>query len=637
LSQGPQPPRPPVARVETSGVSTNSTSGASAVDKAEERFTHVTRNSSIMAIGTFGSRILGFVRTYLFTQVVAASVAADAYTQAHNLPTQLFIIISTGVVNGVLIPQITKAMRRPDGGDDFVNRLLTLSVIVIFGVALVTTLATPWLINMIVSSKANVAVPGYLRLAILLGYWCMPQVFFYGMFAVLGQVLNARGHFTAFAWAPALANVVQIAGLVWFWIQWGKQPDANWTIPMIVVIGATSTGGVALQALMLIWPLRRDGFRFKLRFGWRGYGFGDVSRMTLWTLAAVMANVATAFVISWAATATRGGVADNGGNAVQQYAYSLFILPHSMIMVSIATALFPAMATAWNSADFGRMKDLVRQGLTQPAVLLIPASLGLIGIGAPVIHTLYGGLNATEATNVWWVTAAYSIGLWPFGIQALRQRYYFAKQDGLTNFWLVIIQSAAQLAAALIAVWLLPERYGIVAIALGLTLGSLAATVIYLIMMHRDLGSFGLRPIMGLWGKLTVASAAAAFAGWDVVQAMSFASTSRALAPVQLVASGLVFCVVFYVVSWLLPIEPVTSLVRSVVDRLLRRSKRTAAEQASIDEARAIDALGQPNPSSMVEYTQPLPPPQPWLRSGAPAPKAPPDPRDLTSYRGLNR
>ena len=39
---------------------------------------------------------------------------------------------------------------------------------------------------------------------------CMPQLFFYGLYTVFGQVLNADGRFAAFTWAPVLANVVAI-------------------------------------------------------------------------------------------------------------------------------------------------------------------------------------------------------------------------------------------------------------------------------------------------------------------------------------------------------------------------------------------------------------------------------------------
>ena len=560
----PKPPPQPTSQVET----------PSELAAAEERFTHVVRNSLVMGVGTMGSRVLGFVRTFLFAMIVQASVAADAFTQANNLPTTIYAIIATGVVTGILIPQITKAMKRTDGGADFINRLLTLSLLMMAFVAVVCTLATPWLINLILSEKANLATPGYLHLMVLLGYWCMPQIFFYGLYAVLGQVLNARGHFTAFAWAPAWANVVQIGGLVWFWLMWGYQPDpANWSTDMIVVLGASTTLGIVVQGVCLVWPLYRDGFRFKPKFGWRGYGFGEVSRMTLWTLGTVIASFVASLAMTWAATAMRAGVEEYAGNGTLQYAYTLFILPQSLVTVSIVTALFPAMSAAWADRDDSRMKDLLNQGLSTPAVLVIPSSIALIGLGMPIIRTLYGALSPVEASNVWWVTAAYAIGAWAYSITTLKQRYYFAKQDGWTNLWLTLVLVGAQVAIAFGALWLAPGRYGVIGIAVGQSVGAFLAAGIFLWLVQRDLGSYGLGAIAKLWGKVTVASIAAAFAGWDVYEALSYVSTARLFAPVELAAGAIVFCLVFWLASTLMHITEVTSLV----DRFTARVRRASA------------------------------------------------------------
>jgi len=587
---------------------------------AEERFTHVSRNSSVMAVGTMGSRVLGFVRTFLFALIVQASVASDSFNQANNLPTVIYGIIATGVVTGILIPQITKAMKRPDGGEDFVNRLITLALLVILAATVVFTLATPWLINLIVAAKTNVAVPGYLHLTILLGYWCMPQLFFYGLYAVLGQVLNARGHFTAYAWAPAWANLVQIAGLVAFWILWGYQPDpSSWSSAMVVMLGASTTLGIAVQGLCLIWPLYRDGFRFHPRFGWRGYGFGEVTRMTFWTLAAVLFSGVQSMMLTWMATAMRAGVPEYAGYGTMQYSVTLFVIPVSLIMVSVVTALFPAMSTAWRDGDNDRMKNLVRQGLMMPSVLIIPASAAIIGLGMPLIRTLFGALSTTEATNVWWVTSAYCLGTWAFAISSLKQRYYFAKQNGWMNFWLVVVLTGTQLLVSGAALLWLPGRYGVLFIAIGQTVGAVITACLFLWLMHREMGSYGLRGIVWLWIKVTVASLAAALAAWDVTLGMSYISTRRLFAPVEAIAGVIVFTLVYVAVAALLRVTQVTAVVGVVVRRL--RGRRPSSEPS---------APVTPEPPAPAPLTPPTPPRPP---SGA----GPSDDLDKTSLRGLNR
>jgi len=522
----------------------------------------------------------------LFALIVQSSVAADAFNQANNLPTNIYIVIATGVVTGILVPQITKAMKREDDGEDFINRLLTLSILVMAVVTLVCTIATPLLINLIVSQKANLAVPGYLHLGILLGYWCMPQIFFYGLYAVLGQVLNARGHFAAFGLAPALANVVQIAGLIGFWILWGYQPDpAQWSTAMIVLLGGSTTLGIAVQGLCLIWPLYRDGFRFHPRFGWRGYGFGEVTKMTGWTFAAVLISFLQGLVVGWAATAMRAGVDDYAGVSTQQYAYQLFTLPHSLVTVSIVTALFPAMAKAWTDRDNGQMKSLLRQGLTAPSLLIIPASAVMIGLGLPMIRLLIPSLTQVEANNVWWVLAAYNLGMWMFGVTTLKQRYYYAKQDGWTNFWLTIVPTVVQLLIALFALWFLPGRWGVFSIGIGNTVGCFVASFIFLWLVRQELGPFGMRHIAIVWAKATAASAIAAFLAWDFVQVMGRWSQSRLFAVAELAVGGLFFIVVFIMASAFMRITEVRDFLRQAIARIERLPAPPRRKQSRLPDA----------------------------------------------------
>jgi len=597
---------------------------------AEERLTHVTRNSTVMAVGTMGSRVLGFVRTALFAGIAGQLIVADAFTQANNLPTIIYTVIATGVVTGVLIPQITKAMKQPDGGDDFINRLITLALLVIGFVTIACTVGARFLIELTLAKAAYTAVPGYLNLAVLLGFWCMPQIFFYGLYAVLGQVLNARGHFTAFAWAPAVANVIQIVGLVWFLVQWGPQPvAASWTMSMIIVLGGSTTAGIAVQALCLIWPLYKDGFRYRPKFGWRGYGFGGVSRMTLWTFALVLTSAFQGFALTWVMSAMRHGTADYAGMTTQQWAYSLTFLPVSLVMVSIVSALFPAMSSAWADSDNDQMKGLVRQGLIMPSVLVIAPSMALIGLALPLVHVVYGA-TGIGATNLWLVIAAYSLGNWGSALSRLKQRYYFAKQDGWTNFWLGLMPIMVQAAVALPALFWLPGKYGVAVLAAADTVGVVLAGVIYLLLMRRDMGDYGLGGIVWLWFKVTVASAVAAGAAWVVVWKTQSDADGRLFAIVVLLGGVLVFCLVFWAVAALLRIDEVTSLVTRGIARALRRPIEVVPSGAvAVTMALAPVAGGDQLPTSapfepalMLRLT---PPPQPQR-----PPKLAPPPQPLS-------
>lgn len=535
---------------------------------------NIGRNSAIMAIGTMGSRVLGFVRAALLTGVFAASLVGDSFTIGNSLPIQIYVMINGGLLSAVLIPQLTKAMGRSDGGKDFTDRLITLSLLVLGAVTLVCTLAAPWIVNALSSNKNE----DFLALTTIFAYICMPQIFFYGLYSVLGQVLNVYGKFAAYAWAPAWANIVNIAGLVYFIARWGQQTEIDaWTSDMIWVLAGSTTLGIVVQGAGLLIPLRRIGFHYRPRFGWRGYGFREVSRMALWTMAALFITQFVSLVTVRAMTVGAAKMDNVAGNTAQQYAYSLYILPHSLITVSVVTALFPAMSRAVDRADLGGLRDLVVQGLKSPTVLVIPATVALIALGRPMSATLYPGLRydpargIDEAGDVALILALMAIGILPLGITALKQRYCFARGDGWFNLWTVIVMAAGNLLTAYIAAFHTPPQYVVAVVGLGASVSAILAAAAFLIVARQQLQGLGGGSVLSLWTRLTVASGLGGLLGWWVAGRIAGPDSPWFDQALALAVGGVLLTVVFVVLSRVLRIEEVSSIQDRVLGKVLRR------------------------------------------------------------------
>ena len=163
----------------------------------------VTRSSLIMASGTIISRMLGFARAVLLAAAIGVTTdAADAFGVANQLPNNVYAIIVGGVLNAVLVPQLVKARGGLDGGKGYVDRFVTLAITVFFSVTLLFTIAAPLLIRLYTSGWSD----DQLALATAFAYWCLPQLFFYGLYSVFGEVLNSRKAFGPFMWAPVLTT-----------------------------------------------------------------------------------------------------------------------------------------------------------------------------------------------------------------------------------------------------------------------------------------------------------------------------------------------------------------------------------------------------------------------------------------------
>lgn len=531
----------------------------------------VARNSAIMAIGTFGSRVLGFLRTALLSLVIVGT-ALDAFTIANTLPTQLYVLINGGLISALLIPQLTKAMMRADGGQDFSDRLITLCLLILGGATVISFAATPWIIDLLTKEKSG---PAFIDLTIFLAYICIPQLFFYGLYSVLGQVLNARGNFLAYAWAPAWANVIQIIGLVWFIAQWKQQDDAvGWTTEMVLVLGLSTTLGIVMQGICLIWPLRKSGFRYRPRFGWRGYGFGDMSRMTGWTVAALV--ISQAYGLISTAVMSPGDTLGSSipGNGINGWAYTIYILPHSIITTSIVSALFPAMARAHESGDLGEMRRRIVSGLTTPAILLLPATAAFIALGRPLAKFMFPGAKYVPSQGIdqvgdtATVLALMAIGLLPFGVTALKQRYCFARGDGWLNFWLVAVMTVINLGACAVAAWMTPAKYIVAVIAAGATIANIVSAAAFLVVARKQLDGLEFGRVSRLWVRVTVAAAIAGVGGWAMASLIAEPASSWFIHALALAAGGAVMGGLYVGAAKVMRIREVDDMLAPIVRRL---------------------------------------------------------------------
>ena len=500
----------------------------------------------------------------MLTFIVGGSLVGDVFQIANSLPTQFHVLISEGLLTAILIPQITKAMLNKERGQDFINRLLTLALIVLGSATALSLALTPGLIWILAADKG----PEAHALALALAFICMPQIFFYGLYSVLGQVLNARGRFAEYAWAPAWANVVQIAGLVAFIYLHGQAPSPGaWTTAMIWLLGGTTTLGIVIQGTWLIIPLRRSGFKYRPRFGWRGHGFATASRMALWSFAAIGVSQLGGFLAIWAMSAARGALEGVPAQSLQQFAYSLFILPHSMITVSVVIALFPAMSRAYRSEDVKAQRKLANQGLRVPTVLTIPASAALIALSLPLIRTIYF-LDADATRDVALILAAMSIGLLPFGITTLKHNYLFAREAGRLNFVLMVVQTVIQVLFSLAAVYLVAPKYAVVTISLGATIATVVISVIFIGILKKQLGWFPMGTTYRLWARLTIASIVAGVASWYASGLIAGEGDSRIIQLVALMFGSLVFVLVGLLMARFMRITEITDFLTKIYNRL---------------------------------------------------------------------
>lgn len=452
----------------------------------------VARSSLIMASGTIISRVLGFARAVLLAAMLGVTTnAADAFGIANQLPNNVYAIIAGGVLNAVLVPQLVKARSHPDGGAGYINRLLTMAIVVFGSITVIATIAAPILVNIYTSGWK----PEQLALAIAFAYWCLPQLFFYAIYSMLGEVLNSRSEFGPYMWAPVLNNVVALLGMgAYIWL-FGMDPTGQksmhtWGLSQVSLLAGTATLGVAAQAAILFLSWRRIGIEFKPNFKWRGFGMKPALKAGVWTLAMVLVTqIAGIFQSSVASSAvsgrTNGAVASVAASGI---AWLIFMLPHSVFTVSLATVYFTRISTHAHQKDMDSVKADLLSGLRVTAMISILASVAIIVIAYPISRVFVGEYEALLALGK--VLICFMVGLLPFSMGFFLQKAFYALEDTKTPFWISVVQASLYIAGALTIQQIVPHADRVAALALLTTATVTVQAVLGFVILRRRIGSF---------------------------------------------------------------------------------------------------------------------------------------------------
>ncbi len=473
------------------------------------------RASMLLASGTVVSRILGFISAIILARTLGTvGAGADTFALANQLPNNIYAIVAGGVLSAVLVPHIVKAGLDTDGGQSFINKIVTLGFVIFLAVAVLATLLAPALVALYAQSGGDGGrgfSPEEIALAVAFAYWCLPQILFYALYSLLSEVLNARKVFGPFTWAPALNNIVAMTGLVAFGFIFPGADTADamvWTSSMVAVLAGSATAGVAAQAFILFLFWRRAGLSFRADFRWRGVGLGNTGRAVSWMfgmiLVAQIAGVVQANVASLAA----GG--DAPSLAILRFSWLIFMLPHSVVAVSLATAYFTRMSTHARDGNRAAVREDFLESVSRIGFFMVLASAGLIVVSLPFARQFGGEPESIRAMAI--VIAAYALGLLAFSVLFVVQRVFYALEDTRTPFFLQVLQATLFISLAL-GVSTLPVTQIAVGLALSASIAGTAQTLVAIVVLRRKLGGLSLLPLVSSLSQFLLAALPASAAG----------------------------------------------------------------------------------------------------------------------------
>ncbi|GAA1380349.1 murein biosynthesis integral membrane protein MurJ [Catellatospora chokoriensis] len=519
--------------------------------------------ATLIALLTVLSRLAGFARTLVFSQTVGSGGLGGTYLAVNTIPNIIFEIVAGGALAGLVVPLLAGPLAAGDREQvrRTVSALLTWAL-----VALIPLAALLWLAaDPVVTLLQSTATPELHEAGVSMLRVFAPQVPLYGIGIVLTGVLHAHRRFAWPVLAPLLSSLTVIGAYLLFAAEAGARPlPGTVSAGELAILSVGTTVGVVVLTLCLVIPVSRLGLGLRPVFG-----VEPVQRRRMGSLAlAGAATVVAQQVALLVAIVLAGRVVPVGdeasANALYNFAMTLYLLPWAVLAVPAATAAYPAIATAFATADHAALRLTVAR--TGRAVLLLSGlgAAGLAAVAAPASAFLAEGAGTAALTSA---VLAFAPGLLGYGLAALHQRTLYAVGAnrlaalGVSGGW------AVTLVAAVILSWALPDGQRAVALGAANSIGMLVMAALLAVAVRARVGGDAL---IGLW-RATLAASAAALAGGAAGLEAGRAVVSGTPGIMGLAGQGMlsggVSLVVFLIVCALLDLPD----LRPLLERVSRR------------------------------------------------------------------
>ena len=464
------------------------------------------KSSTVMAVGTIVSRITGLLRGLLLVAVLGTTLLGDTFNVANTMPNILYNLILGGALTAVFVPQIVRSTKEADGGSAFISRLITVTSVFLAGFVVIAVLFAPIFVRIFASSY--IGRPEF-EITTLFMRFCLPQIFFMGLFALLSQVANAKGKFGPMMWAPVLNNLIGIAVLAWF-LQYSIKPTVQ-TIPTseIIWIALGTTLGYVAQAVILLPVISKTKIKIRPRFDWRDPELRKSIHLASWALlfAAIsqVSYLVTVNLSTGAAVKALGeGIETGVGFTPFSNALLIFMLPHSIVTISIMTALLPTLSRLAHEVKPNLIHDQLVKAMRLVGLITVPSAIAFLLFGRLMTETLYFGISVEDSNYLGYTLSALALGLMPMSVNLIALRglnaFENVKLQVLSNAIMNIVAVIVSIAVALS----LPAKWVTIGLAGSLALSYFfgAWSTIYLLKRYEIYIS--ITEVSGFYLKLTV-------------------------------------------------------------------------------------------------------------------------------------
>jgi putative peptidoglycan lipid II flippase len=445
----------------------------------------IVKGAAIVMAATLLSRLSGFFREMKIAEYFGSNVSTDAYLVAFSVPSGIGMAIAAAISAG-FIPVLNSYLVSDDrnNASKVTNTILNLVFLILLGIVVIAIFTAPYLVK--------VLAPGFkgkeASMTVDLIRIMFPATIFVALMGLASGYLNSHRHFLFPALAPIITNISIIICAIVLKPVFGIKGLA---------IGAMA--GFSTQFLLQLPVMYKKGFRYRFELALKHPGVVKFFKLMVPVLIASM--VPSLMIMVERGLASK---LTNGSISALNYAYRLMQLPLGLFVMAVSVPLFPELSSLAAKKDYKNLKSILVKGASVLAIIMLPASAGLIALDQPVVRLLFerGAFDAKDTIPTAYALAFYSIALMPIAVRDIFRRGFYALQDTLTPVVTTVIVLLLNVVLDIILV----KKMGIGGLALGAALSAVVeAVVLYMLLNKRLRGLMG-KTFAVLLAKLLLAA-----------------------------------------------------------------------------------------------------------------------------------
>lgn len=446
--------------------------------------------SAVALMGvTFISKILGFLRDVVLASSYGAGVVSDSYLMALNIPTVVFVMISTALATS-FIPMYTEINKNKGEGEalKFTSNVISIVLIISLIFIALGVIFTEPLVKLFAMGfeGERLSLTVELTRIFMFGVGCV------GITYIVKSFLEIKNRFVVTGLMPLPYNILILVSIVAS-VNMGTDALAIGTL-------------IALFSQLLVQlPFAfKEGFKYKPMVNIK-----DENIKKMFILIAPILLGASVTQLNSLIDKNLASTLAEGSLSAMNYAYKLNIFVTGMFITSIASVVYPLFAKLTSEDNILELKKSITTSINSVSLIIVPISIGASILAEPIVQVLFerGEFTHEHTIMTAGVLAAYAVGMLACGIRDILVRVFYSLKDTKTPMRNSVVCVVFNIIFNIILI----KYLGAAGLALGSSLSAIVAVGFLGFNLRNKIGKLNGKIIASTFAKTILAGLVMAF------------------------------------------------------------------------------------------------------------------------------